>query len=221
MKHLYKDVKQLSAAENFDVARMVKKGDLKARQKMIEGNAGLAYRYALKASRLNKFNLNIIDDDLLSSSMMGLCEAVDRYDPERGWAFSTYAFHWIRKCIGDCVTQSHWNTLKPPKKMIDSYMRFQMEDDEIDAYQNMFISRSYVIDESMADDDVILPDSMTGEDTERDSIADIRRSMHILEPIEHLVISAELGDCDPPHMDAQDYADALASAFTKLQEELR
>lgn len=206
MKHLYKNQKQLSAKENFALARLVQQGDRKAREKMIEGNSGLGYRYALKSSQLNRAHCNIRDDDLLSAAMLGICEAVDRYDPDRGFAFSTYAVFWIRKCIGDCVVQSHWNTLKPPKKMIDSYMRRMLEENELDDYQNAFISRSWITE-----------DSRIGEDPELDSIADIRRLLPSLEPLEQIVMYAELGDADAPIMSDKDYAEVLESAFDKLQ----
>ena len=98
---------------------------MRARKKMIEGNAGLAYSLALRYSSYNtneNRSRHIDPDDILQAAMVGLIEAVDRYDPERGFRFSSYACFRILKRIRQDVAQQHWTTVKPPRDMTEKYL---------------------------------------------------------------------------------------------------
>jgi len=84
----------LSAEEEVRLARLVHKGDAKARERMIVANLRLvvmiARRYQHRGLDLN---------DLVEEGNLGLMHAVEKYDPERGFRFSTYATWWIRQSI--------------------------------------------------------------------------------------------------------------------------
>lgn len=88
----------LTAEEEINLARKIKAGDQLARQKMIESNlrlvAKIAYRYKHRGVSLS---------DLIEEGNLGLIHAVEKFDPERGFRFSTYATWWIRQAIDRAV----------------------------------------------------------------------------------------------------------------------
>lgn len=84
----------LRAEEEIDYARRYKKGDLEAREKIILGNL----RLVVKIAR-HYLNRGLSLSDLIEEGNLGLMHAVEKYDPERGFRFSTYATWWIRQSI--------------------------------------------------------------------------------------------------------------------------
>jgi len=84
----------LSAEEEVYYSRLVQKGDPKARAKMIESNLRLVVRIARRY-----YNRGLEFLDLIEEGNLGLLRAVEKFDPERGFRFSTYATWWIRQTI--------------------------------------------------------------------------------------------------------------------------
>lgn len=84
----------LSADEEKRVARLAQLGDEAARQRMIESNL----RLVVNISR-RYFNRGVPLLDLIEEGNLGLIHAVKKFDPERGFRFSTYATWWIRQNI--------------------------------------------------------------------------------------------------------------------------
>ncbi len=84
----------LSAAEEKSIARRVQEGDEAARQRMIESNLRLVVNIARRY--LNR-GLPLLD--LIEEGNLGLIHAVKKFDPERGFRFSTYGTWWIRQSI--------------------------------------------------------------------------------------------------------------------------
>ncbi len=84
----------LSADEEKDLGRRTQQGDESARQRMIESNLRLVVKIARRY--LNR-GLPLLD--LIEEGNLGLIHAVKKFDPERGFRFSTYATWWIRQTI--------------------------------------------------------------------------------------------------------------------------
>lgn len=82
----------LTRKQEYNLAKKAQSGDQEARIKLIQSNYRLVNKIALKYRRPN-----INFSDLLQDSFIGLIVAVDRFDPERGNKFSTYATWWIRE----------------------------------------------------------------------------------------------------------------------------
>lgn len=84
----------LTAEEEVHFGRLCQKGDLQARNHMIECNL----RLVVKISR-RYINRGLPFLDLIDEGNLGLIRAVEKFDPERGFRFSTYATWWIRQTI--------------------------------------------------------------------------------------------------------------------------
>jgi len=101
IKAYIKDVRPialLTAAEEISLAKRVQKGDGEARDMMIRANLRLVISIAKRY-----VNLGVPLSDLIEEGNIGLMKSVEKFDPKRGFRFSTYAAWWIKQGISRAI----------------------------------------------------------------------------------------------------------------------
>ena len=91
--------KLLSPRAETELARRVKKGDERARKEFTDKNLRLVVSVAKRYR-----GMGLPFEDLIQEGNVGLIKAVDRFDPDKGHRFSTYATWWIRQSVGRALS---------------------------------------------------------------------------------------------------------------------
>jgi RNA polymerase primary sigma factor len=114
-----KDIPLLSPEEELKVARRVRRGDARARRLMIRSNLRLVINIAKQYSR---FGMPLLD--LIEEGNLGLMKAVSKFDPRRGYRFSTYAAWWIKQHVTRALADQG-KTVRIPVYMVETLSRFR------------------------------------------------------------------------------------------------
>ncbi|MEO0453268.1 MAG: RNA polymerase sigma factor RpoD/SigA [Verrucomicrobiota bacterium] len=109
----------ITVAEEKRLAKLIEKGDAKAREKMIQANLRLVVKISQDYSG---YGLPLVD--LISEGNIGLMKAVERYDPERGTKFSTYAAWWIKQGIKRALANQS-KTIRLPVHLVDKLAKMR------------------------------------------------------------------------------------------------
>ena len=101
IKAYLKDIRPiplLTAEQEIELSRRVQKGDKDARETMITSNLRLVISIAKRYA-----NLGVPLSDLIEEGNIGLMKSVEKFDPERGFRFSTYSAWWIKQGISRAI----------------------------------------------------------------------------------------------------------------------
>ncbi len=109
----------LTIAEECDLAERIKMGDEEARSHLIRANLRLVVKIARDYS-----GYGVSLSDLISEGNIGLMQAVERFDPEKGGKFSTYGAWWIKQSVKRALANQS-KTIRLPVHMVDKIARMR------------------------------------------------------------------------------------------------
>ena len=112
-------VKLLTPQEEIELAARIKKGDKKAREKMIKANLRLVVKIARDYEGIG---LPLLD--LISEGNIGLMKAVERFDPAKGGKLSTYGSWWIKQSIKRALANQS-KTIRLPVHLVDKISKMR------------------------------------------------------------------------------------------------
>src|SRR5215207_2347831 len=119
--------KLLTHQEEIDLSKSAKKGDKAARKRLIEKNLRLVVSIAKKSR-----GRGLPFEDLIQEGNIGLIKAVEKFDPDRGFRFSTYATWWVRQAVQRAVADKG-RTIRMPVHRGDKLRKMARADNELSA----------------------------------------------------------------------------------------
>lgn len=128
VKLYFKDIDKtplLTADEEKKLARRIRKGDARARRKMIQANLRLVVNVAKRYSR---YGVPLLD--LIEEGNLGLMKAAKKYDPKTGYRFSTYACWWIKQSILRALSDQG-KTIRVPVYMSEAIIKYKKVVEEL------------------------------------------------------------------------------------------
>jgi RNA polymerase primary sigma factor len=108
----------LTARQEVELARRIERGDLAAKQHMIEANLRLVVHIAKRYRRDRDGEGALPFLDLIQEGTLGLVRAVEKFDHRKGFKFSTYATWWIRQSIARAIADKG-RTVRLPVHVVD------------------------------------------------------------------------------------------------------
>jgi len=189
----------LTASEEKSLARRVRSGDSAARTRLIEANMRLVVNIA------RSYHSNLIQfEDLVQEGAIGLMTAAERFDPEKGYRFSTYATHWIKQSISRAMDNksrairvpAHINeSLRKLEKLRNSSARTAGEDLDVEELAKLMgMSPAKISALLRTAMDTISLDTLVG-DEENTSLATLLDDKNALNPALEVIraeVKAEL-----------------------------
>src|SRR5438552_1268880 len=128
IKAYLKDVRPiplLTAQEEIDLAKRIQKGDKAAREKVIRSNLRLVISIAKRYA-----NLGVPLSDLIEEGNIGLMKSVEKFDPDRGFRFSTYSAWWIKQGISRAIIDQG-KMIRVPVYMNEEILKYKKAIEEL------------------------------------------------------------------------------------------
>ena len=132
-------IKSLDQNEEKELALRAKNGDLSAKKELVQANLKLVLTIARKAIHVSKLPLI----DLIQEGNLGLMIAVEKFNPELGYRFSTYAAWWIKQAMFKAISEQSY-CMKIPVYIQETLSKFSKVKSEMERAYNCSVSNQDV-----------------------------------------------------------------------------
>ena len=129
----------LSAEEEKEAAVLAKQGNKEAKKKLVQSNLKLVLTIARKAIHVSKLPMT----DLIQEGNLGLMVAVEKFNPELGYRFSTYASWWIKQAMFKAISEQSY-CMKIPVYIQETLSKFSKIKSEMERAYNCQVSNKDV-----------------------------------------------------------------------------
>lgn len=131
--------KNLNADEEKEIAIRAKKGDKEAKKILVQSNLKLVLTVARKAIHVSKLPMI----DLIQEGNLGLMAAVEKFNPELGYRFSTYATWWIKQAMFKAISEQSY-CMKIPVYIQETLSKFSKVKSEMERSYNCQVTNKDV-----------------------------------------------------------------------------
>ena len=142
--------KTLTAEEEKEVALRAKNGDKEAKKVLVQSNLKLVLTIARKAIHVSKLPLV----DLIQEGNLGLMVAVEKFNPELGYRFSTYATWWIKQAMFKAISEQSY-CMKIPVYIQETLSKFSKVKAEMERAYNCQVTNKDVAEKMNIEPDKI------------------------------------------------------------------
>lgn len=132
-------IKPLSVSEEKELALRAKNGDVDAKKELIQTNLKLVVTIARKAIHVSKIPMV----DLIQEGNLGLMVAAEKFNPDLGYRFSTYATWWIRQAMFKAISEQSY-CMKIPVYIQETLSKFSKVKAEMEKTYNCQVTNSDV-----------------------------------------------------------------------------
>ena len=132
-------IKSLELKEEKEIALRAKNGDLEAKKELVQANLKLVLTIARKAIHVSKLPLV----DLIQEGNLGLMVAVEKFNPDLGYRFSTYATWWIKQAMFKAISEQSY-CMKIPVYIQETLSKFSKVKAEMERNYNCTVTNQDV-----------------------------------------------------------------------------